>query len=146
MTLWLCGVFVTVYLLLTRPTHALYTWLAVSSLFIGAGAAYWGWAHTQKGFLQWDGEDWWVEPPSGVAVSPPQLVTGLRVQLDFQFFLLLRFDSAGGSSQWFWLDRWSDAPDWHALRRAVFSPKTPPEIPDSAVVPTDPALIAGGKA
>ena len=144
--LWLCGALVTLYLLLTWPVHALYPWLAGFSLLMGASAARWGWASTQAGFLRWDGEDWWVEPPNDVAMLPPRLVTDIRVQLDFQFFLLLRLDSAGGGSQWLWLDSWSQRRDWHALRRSVFSPKPSPQASDSAVVSAEPPLTAGVKA
>jgi hypothetical protein len=144
--LWFCGALVTSYLLLTRHVHALYPWFALSSLSIGAGAAYWGWASTQEGLLQWDGADWWVEPINGAVVSASQAVDNLSVQLDFQFFLLLRLDFAGGRSRSLWLDSWSRRLDWTALRRAVFSPKPSSEAADSVVVPGESALSAGGKA
>ena len=118
--LWLCGACVTLYSLQTRPVHALYPWLAGSSLSIGAAAAYWGWARSKTGNLRWDGDDWWAELQIGAAVSPPELVTDLRVQFDFQVFLLIRISSAGGDSQWLWLDWWTQRSHWGALRRAVF--------------------------
>ena len=148
--LWLCGGFVTLYVLLTRSVHALYLWFAVSSLVIGASAAYWGWARTSTGLLRWDGEEWWLEWPNLASPSPPQHVDGVVSQFDFQFFLLLRLDSAAGASRWLWLDQWSaslsDGRDWQALRRAVFSPKPSPDASDSAVIPASPALAREGQA
>ena len=138
--LWLCGAFVTLYLVLTRAVHPLYPWFAVSSLLMGAGAAHWGWVNTRTGFLRWDGEGWWLEWPHLAAATPPQLVDGIVTQFDFQFFLLLRVDSAAGASHWLWLDHWSERRDWQALRRAVFSPKPSPPAPDSAITTVHPAL------
>ena len=142
--LWLCGAGVTFYLLQTRPVHDLYPWLAGSSLLIGAAAAYRGWAQSKTGTLRWDGNDWWTELQIGAAVSPPGLVTDLRVQFDFQFFLLIRMSSAGGDSQWLWLDSWTQRSHWGALRRAVFSPKPAADMPVSAIAPGQPPPIAAG--
>lgn len=148
--LWLFGAMITAYWLLTRPVNFSYRWFAGFCLLVGVAAAYWGWIRTQTGLLRWDGADWSVELPGGATASPPRLVDGLTVQFDFQFFLLLRLDSAGGRSQWLWLDSWSQKRDWHALRRAVFSPKPSPEpspeAPVSAVVPAEPAPMSKGKA
>jgi hypothetical protein len=148
--LWLAGATFSAYLLLTRPVHDSYRWFAGFCLLVGLAAAYWGWVRTQTGFVRWDGADWWVESSSAAIASPPRLVDGLTVQFDFQFFLLIRLDSAGGGSQWLWLDSWSQRRDWHALRRAVFSPKPPPEpLPEASalvVAPPEPAPTSGGKA
>ena len=148
--LWFCGVLVTLYLLLTRPVHALYPGLAISSLLIGAGVACWGWVNTATGHLRWDGEDWWLEWRNLASPSAPLRVDGVVTQFDFQFFLLLRLDSAAGASRWLWLDRWSDSLNdgqgWQALRRAVFSPKPSPQAPDSAVTPANPSLAREGEA
>ncbi len=144
--LWLCGAWVTLYLLLTRPVHAAYPWFAVSSLFIGAGGARWGWVRTQTGFLRWDGVDWWLEWPNLAETSPLQLVDGVVTQFDFQFFLLLRVDTAAGTSRWLWQDQWSERRDWQAFRRAVFSPRPSPQAPDSAVAPVNSALAREGQA
>lgn len=144
--LWLCGALVSVYLLWTRPVHALYPWVAMSSLFVGAGAACWGWANTQMGFLRWDGEDWWLEWSNPAAVSTPQLVVGIVTQFDFQFFLLLRLDSVAGERHWLWLDQWSEQREWQALRRAVFSPKPSPKVPNLPSACGNAALAREGQA
>ena len=148
--LWLLGVVITAFWLLAWPVHVSYRWFAGCCLLVGVAAAYWGWVRTPSGLLRWDGADWWIEPSSAAIAVPPELVNGLTVQFDFQFFLLLRLDSPGGGSQWLWLDSWSQSGDWHALRRAVFSPKPStepaPDAPDLVVAPEQPAPMSRSKA
>lgn len=144
--LWLIGAMVTAYWMVTRPVNSSSRWFAACCLLVGAGAALWGCVRTQTGLLRWDGAHWWVELSSDVTASPPRAVDRLDVQLDFQFFLLVRLDSSGGGIQWLWLDTWSQKHDWHALRRAVFSPKPATESPDSSVVSAEPAPATRGKA
>lgn len=131
--LWLSGAVVSLFLLLTRPVHALYPWFAGFSVLFGACAAVWGWRQTKTGSLRWDGDDWWVEIHSAEVAKPPQLVTGLMIQLDFQFFLLLSVKSEAGDFLWLWLDSWSQKREWQNLRRAVFSPRPAAEVPDSTL-------------
>ena len=146
MALWLIGAMVTAYWVVGRPVNSSSRWLAACCLLVGAGAAIWGWVRTQTGLLRWDGAHWWVELSGDVTTSVPRAMDRLRVQFDFQFFLLLRLDSVGEGSQWFWLDTWSQTHDWHALRCAVFSPKPATESPDSLVVSAEPVPATRGKA
>ena len=143
--LWSLGAAITHYMLWTKPVHSYYHGIAGCCLLIGAAAAYWGWSRTQKGLLQWDGAGWWVGLPDGHGAPPRMLVYSLTVQFDFQFFLLLRLDFAASGSQWLWLDSWSQAGNWRALRRAVFSPKPPPGVLVSTFGSTEPLFMPGHK-
>lgn len=143
--LWISGALLTTYLLLTRPVHALYPWFAGGSLLLGACAAYWGWATTPSGLLRWDGEHWDIEWSNFASkASQPPSIKNILVQFDFQFFLLLRLDLVKGGCHWLWLDRWSDARDWHALRRSVFSPKPSPKLLEPAAASFEVVQARGG--
>ena len=144
--LWISGALLTAYLLLTRPVHALYPWFATSSLLIGACAAYWGWATTPSGLLRWDGEHWEIECSTlAPKASQPPSIKRVVVQFDFQFFLLLRLDLVKGRGHWLWLDLWSDARDWHALRRSVFSPKPSPKLLEPVAASFEVVQARGGR-
>jgi hypothetical protein len=70
---------------------------------------------SQRGTLQWDGEQWhW-------SALQHQVIRQLSCVLDLQRVLLLRLRDASGKTHWLWLQ--SDASDsrWLALRRAIVS-------------------------
>jgi hypothetical protein len=142
---WCLAVFVSVCWVLTPSFGAGHTGPArtgvLVSLVLSAGAAYWGWVHVQPGLLRWDGKVWRIEELNGATNLQPAAVFRLRVQLDFQFLLLLSLQAvsvpatspasgkAGGRGRWIWLDQSSQRRQWPALRRAVFSPKPPRSTP-----------------
>ena len=78
--------------------------------------------------LRWDGQDWhlgWADA-AGQEPWPGEL----GVAMDLGSWMLLRFRHAplGRWSRWTWIPvlRWGLEPDWHALRCALFCPRSPP--------------------
>lgn len=85
-----------------------------------AGFAWHGWRHLPRGFLVWDGGQWRIE---GVAQEDVQVLQrGPCVHLDLQAVMLLSLRPSRGRGAWIWLERRSDAMQWLALRRAIYSP------------------------
>jgi hypothetical protein len=94
-------------------------WASVASAV--AGALAWRFARIDSGALAWDGAEWTFRDQPG----------DVQVMLDFDAWLLLRFDARGApGSAWLALGERAAGPSaWHALRAAVYSrrPLTKPE-------------------
>jgi hypothetical protein len=109
---------------------------------IGAGLAataaggWVGWrlhvAARQPARLRWDGLDW-----TWAAVADAAPVAGsLHLVLDFDAWVLLRFDGVDRRRRWAALARRQHASRWHALRCAVLAHGggRPPVLPPGALV------------
>jgi hypothetical protein len=73
------------------------------------------WRHAARGILRWDGQSWSWDGTHGPASG------ALRLHLDLQFCLILSLHPGGGKPIWLCPQRRSNAHQWRALRRAVFS-------------------------
>jgi len=75
--------------------------------------------------LRWNGSEWWLAP---AAVAAPASPGTLDVAVDLGAFLLLRFHPAGRSGpaavRWIPVGRVGLEREWHALRCAVYSPRS----------------------
>lgn len=107
---------------------------------VGAGlwslCAAWAWhvwRNAPVGWLVWDGREWALESDASTQGCSP--CRGPRIHLDLQVGMLLSVRLQHGGIVWLWLERRSDAPQWTALRRAVYSPAHA-ERPDLAVAET----------
>jgi hypothetical protein len=90
-------------------------WLYVLVLLLVSLAAFRHWWCFPSGHLQWDGQSWKLN------VLDSSLRGPVSVHLDLQGWLLLCLHSEEGGRRWLWLERRTDAINWHALRNAVFS-------------------------
>jgi hypothetical protein len=73
------------------------------------------WWRSPSGNLHWDGHGWKLN------VADRGFGGLVTVHLDLQECLLLCLQSDDGRRRWLWLERRTDAINWHALRGAVFS-------------------------
>lgn len=91
--------------------HALFGFIWIMALVLAASS----WWHAPAGTLRWDGQDWhWM--------GRTEFVTGrVGVHLDLQFCLVLSLQPPSGRCLWLFPQRRSDAPQWNALRRALFA-------------------------
>ncbi len=89
--------------------------LAFGAVLASGGFAGVGWLRSATGVLRWDGENWqWqegLEPQAGT----------LELALDLQSRMLLRWQGAGRTRRWLWVERQGAPADWQALRRGVYS-------------------------
>ena len=114
LVLWLLGVAAVTGWALTAPDARLV--VAAASLCLGvAMLAAVSWWRTEAGQLKWDGDDWQLHLHGRADGGKPV------VALDLQACLLLRWQAAGGTGGWLWLDRASAPARWDDLRRAVYS-------------------------
>jgi hypothetical protein len=90
-------------------------WLYAVVLVLASIAAFRIWWRSPSGNLQWDGQGWRLN------VLDRGLCGLVTVHLDLQGFLLLCLHAEDGGRRWLWLERRTDAINWHALRGAVFS-------------------------
>jgi hypothetical protein len=99
--------------------------LAGAAAVLAAGMlSFAGWLRAPRGVLAWDGAAWtWDAMGLAAATGRPQVV------LDWQSRLLLRWCGSDGRARWLWLERKSDADDWDALRRALYSRASTPVPP-----------------
>lgn len=78
------------------------------------------WRRMPVGQLTWDGGQWVLD---SVRPGQAQAVQGSpQVHLDLQWGMLLSVRAPQGRGNWLWLERRSNAVQWLALRRAVYSP------------------------
>ena len=80
--------------------------------------------------LRWDGTQWWwcASRASPTITSPIERVVAVQVRLDLHDMLLLRLPATDArwhapEVSWLFLRRSLHAPQWHALRCAVYSPR-----------------------
>jgi toxin CptA len=101
---------------------------AAACLAAGAWTGWW-WHRQPSGLLAWDAGAWsW-------SAGGPEVESGsVKVQLDLQSLLLLRF-TAQGDGRWLWVERARLPGRWDALRRAVYS-RANPEAPPRAEPPS----------
>ena len=90
-------------------------WLYALVLLLASLAAFRNWWFAPSGHLQWDGQSWKLYVLDSCLCGP------VSVHLDLQGWLLLCLHSVEGGRRWLWLERRTDAINWHALRNAVFS-------------------------
>jgi len=90
-------------------------WLYALVLLLASLAAFRNWWCSPSGHLRWDGQSWRLNVLDRCLCGP------VRVHLDLQGWLLLCLHSEEGGRRWLWLERRTDAINWHALRNAVFS-------------------------
>jgi hypothetical protein len=89
--------------------------LALASAILCGAAALSGWLRTPQGLMHWDGKAWyWARPVS-------ELAGHLTVHLDWQRWMLLRWQAPGVPAVWLWAERARQPGSWQALRRAVYS-------------------------
>ncbi|WP_418320276.1 hypothetical protein [Piscinibacter sakaiensis] len=95
-------------------------------LLLGLAAALVGWSSRRAPscWLRWDGRQWLLvaaERTDAGALTPGKL----RVIVDLQFAMLLRFESGAGRGvslvRWFAVDCRGRQSDWHLLRCAAFA-------------------------
>ncbi|WP_051603075.1 hypothetical protein [Simplicispira psychrophila] len=100
-------------------TH--WRWIsAASALWIVCSVlAGWFWRTAPCGTLVWNGLDWMLESPQGVALCAP--CTCAQVHFDLQRRLWLRLQPDTGRALWLWLEWRSQPTRWDDLRRAVYS-------------------------
>jgi hypothetical protein len=122
--LWLAGL-AAVAAWASQSTSPGWRQLAGAFAVMAAGPlAFAAWFRSARGVLAWDGAAWtWDAPGLAVATGRPQLV------LDWQSRLLLRWRGSDGRARWLWLECKSDADDWDALRRALYSRASTPVPP-----------------
>ena len=120
---WLGGAAVTL-LWSAQPQVAAWR-LAIAWTAVAAAAllSWRAWRAAPGGVLAWDGAAWtWARHGAG-GVSGD-----VRVALDLQRLLLVRWDGADGRL-WLWLERASGRERWDELRRAVYSRARPAALP-----------------
>jgi toxin CptA len=101
---------------------------AAACIACGCWAGAW-WRRQEAGLLAWDSAAW-----SWSAAGPGVEAGAVRVVLDLQSVLLLRWD-AQGRTRWIWVERARLPSRWDALRRAVYS-RANPEAPPRAEPPS----------
>jgi toxin CptA len=114
LSLWAAAAAATCAWWLNSPV---WSWRLAVALLLLIFAGVWavaGWWRSPSGELGWTAEGWaWSLAPSSGAGT-------LRVGLDFQQWMLVRWMGAG-RSHWLWLERGRCAERWNDLRRAVYS-------------------------
>lgn len=78
------------------------------------------WLRSPHGRLHWDGNGWQWQDDTGAGAG------SLRLALDLQAHMLLRWQGEEGRARWLWVGRESDVSHWDALRRAVYSRASAP--------------------
>lgn len=105
--------------------------LAVTVLAITGAVAAWSWRSSPVGELGWDGDAWHWR-------ANGQDASGcLAASLDFQQFILLRWDGGPGT-HWFWVERVSLPQRWDDLRRALYFPARSAARRQAGSAPTNP--------
>jgi len=145
LSLWLCGLLLTLAWFLQAADQPAWRTGLVCVLLAGtAAAAGTGWRNTPVGQLAWDGEVWRWESPgyqAGVAEY------SLSVLADFQHVLMLRLENQAHACLWLWVERRSMPERWLDLRRAVYSPRKAAGAPwqhDSSGAGRPPAVAVSG--
>lgn len=90
--------------------------LLILSLLVWLGTGVFAliqWLRQPCGLLRWDGEFWFW---SGFGDSP---LSALELTADFQRLVLVRLQSAQGTSLWLCLSAASVRADWHGIRCAL---------------------------
>lgn len=97
------------------------------------------WLQSPQGWLQWDGGAWRFQSLGPAKLQDTNQNIGVpTVHLDFQWVILVRFQSVGhllGGARWLWLQHSHDAMQWMPLRRALAAPA----VPDNAAAQPEPA-------
>lgn len=122
--LWLCGLAGS---LLWAAQAQVAFWrlaLAWAAVAVAGLVALLAWWRAPRGVLAWDGSAWTWTPDGGHGLPGE-----VRVALDAQHLVLVRFRAAGGGA-WFWLER-GGGERWDELRRAVYSRAEPAALPDA---------------
>lgn len=117
---WLVGALAGVlgWALSAGATGGLQVLLGLAWL-LGVGLAFGHfWRSQWQRCLHWDGAQWQLQELS----EPEGTVVRVRVRLDLQFALLLRCQGRSGQAvpRWLWVQRGSDAANWHLLRCALY--------------------------
>lgn len=98
--------------------------VAATAVLAGLAAGRWWWRSAQ-GQLQSDGLRWAWLPHTGAGAQPLGMLT---VHLDVQRALLVRGEQPGAAPLWLWLEQGAAPGRWDDLRRAVYSPASPPAV------------------
>lgn len=111
---WLlgCGTTLVWALLVQAPSWR----QAAAALLVleGGLVALIGWLRAPAGHLIWQGSWTW-------RAHEREMVGRVRIIMDLQRYVLVRWNSETGDGLWFWLDRGLDPAQWGALRRALYS-------------------------
>ena len=114
------------------PSVAILTATGASVLI--AACICWQLLRMQPTSLRWDGEAWHVGPPETLGNEP--VAGDVEVAIDLGMWMLLRFAREGSISRrsvtWLPIQRWGLEAQWHALRCAVYSPRSPPGVAPKA--------------
>ena len=83
--------------------------------------------------LRWDGQGWWLRHvPRRPDTSSEPLAGEIVIAIDLGVWMLLRFEPAHGGLRthrvWVPVQRNGIAPQWHALRCALYSPRPAPNV------------------
>lgn len=118
------GGWVLLALGLLWPAPPLWSARAALALMLAALAATAGcwhfWQRQTARQLRWDGECWWLADAGREHEGAPP-----EVRLDAQRWMLLWFRPLPGRRGcWLWAQASADAPRWHLLRCALYSPVT----------------------
>lgn len=85
------------------------------------GGILWAWRHPSAWQLAWDGEHWHLQSEGAVAPQRGEI----EIMLDLGEALLLRFQASGRPGRtWLPLQRGDSVTDWHALRCALYAPRS----------------------
>ena len=93
------------------------------------------WRRQRRRNLRWDGMEWFLLEPEHDPVIEAASPGEVRVQLDLQQCLLLRWHGQPGRQlEWLWADSASDPQRWHLLRCALYSNTSGPgHLPEADV-------------
>lgn len=113
--LWLLGwvAMLAFYVTQVMTLNTAVVWLLVLVLVLVSSLAWKTWIGMPQGCLQWDGRAWYWSKFQG---DDP---CSLTVHMDLQRLLIVSVRRSGEPPHWLWLESWSSAADWMALRRAV---------------------------